>query len=108
MISHETIRTMAARIAERFHPQKIVLFGSYARGDATENSDVDLLVIVEGLSPRGKRSAPIIQMLAEEYPLPVDVIVRPSSALEQWKDIPGTFAHRVSEEGIVLYEREQQ
>ena len=59
MVSDAIIREMAGKIASRFNPQRVVLFGSYARGEATENSDVDLLVVVEKPAPRGKRSAPI-------------------------------------------------
>ena len=104
MVTRETVQQMANRIAERFHPRRIVLFGSYARGEATEHSDVDLLIVVRDLPLRGKRSAPIIRMLAEEYHVPVDVIVRSEATLTEWKDVYGTFSNRVSEEGIVLYE----
>jgi len=107
VISNETILEMTAKIVERFDPHKVVLFGSYARGEATEHSDVDLLVVMEEYAPRGKRSAPIIRMLAQDYALPVDVIVRSQDVLEQWKDVPGSFSRQVSSEGIVLYDREK-
>jgi predicted nucleotidyltransferase len=105
MIDRQTIQAMAAKIAERFRPQRVVLFGSYARGEATEDSDVDLLVVMERPGPRGKRSAPIIRMLAEEYALPVDVVVRSSEAIERWEDVANSVSRRILEEGIVLYER---
>ena len=107
MISDEIIREMAGKIASRFDAQRVVLFGSYARGEATENSDVDLLVVTEKPAPRGKRSAPIIQMLAEDYALPVDVIVRSQGVLQQWRDVPGSFSQQISSEGVVLYERQK-
>ena len=93
------------RIAARFQPEKIILFGSYARGQADENSDVDLLVVLNNPAPRGKRSAPIIRMLAHEYDLPVDVIVRSPKGLDEWKSVPGSFAQRVLVEGVTLYEK---
>ena len=108
MISNEIIQEMAAKIAKRFDPQKVVLVGSYARGEATEHSDIDLLVVMEESAPRGKRSAPIIRMLAEDYALPVDVIVRSQDALEQWKDVPGSFCRQASSEGVVLYDKRKQ
>ena len=44
--AQETISEMVRRIVERFHPEKIILFGSYARGTAGPDSDVDLLVVL--------------------------------------------------------------
>ena len=97
----------AGKIASRFNPQRVVLFGSYARGEATGNSDVDLLVLVEEPAPRGKRSAPIIQMLAEDHALPVDVVVRSPDVLQQWSGVPGSFSQQIASEGVVLYERQE-
>ena len=108
MVSRRAIEDMARRIAERFDPERIILFGSYARGDARENSDVDLLVVTRLPGPLGKRSAPIIKMLAQEYPLPVDVVVRSPEGLDNWRDVPGSFAAVVLAEGVTLYERPQR
>lgn len=107
MIDSETIQEMATKIATQFDPEKIILFGSYARGEATENSDVDLLVLMETVAPRGQRSAPIIRMLAEAYVEPIDIVVRSAKGLERWQEVPGSFAHQVLKEGIVLYEKGQ-
>jgi len=107
MISRQTIDEMARKIVDRFQPEKIILFGSYARSEATENSDVDLLVISRSPGPRGKRSAPIIRMLAEEYDVPVDIIVRSPKGLDEWKDVPTSFARQVLTEGVTLYEKAQ-
>ena len=105
MIPRHTIDEMARRIADGFQPEKIILFGSYARGQADENSDVDLLVVLNAPAPRGKRSAPIIRMLALEYDLPVDVIVRSPKGLDEWSNVPGSFAHGILAEGVTLYEK---
>ncbi len=104
MVSPEVIAAMAGRIAEQFRPLRIILFGSYARGDASEDSDVDLLVVLPAVGPRGQRSAPMIRMLAEEFPLPVDVIVQSAETMERNRQVPGTLAHRVWAEGVTLYE----
>jgi uncharacterized protein len=104
MISQRTIRAMARKIGQEFHPRQVVLFGSYARGEATEDSDVDLLVVMDQVGPRGRRTAPIRLMLAEEYVLPVDIVVQSDDAVQKWKDVPGSFTQRVFQEGIVLYE----
>lgn len=104
MTSKETIAEMASRIGREFRPRRVILFGSYARGDATEESDVDLLVVVDEPRQRGKRSAPILRVLAEEYAVPVDVIVRTTDSLERESGVPGTLGDEVSKEGVVLYE----
>jgi len=108
MISQDTIRTVARRIADRFRPERIVLFGSYARGDATENSDIDLLVVMGGPPVTARRGAPIIRMLAEEFALPVDVVVRSEETFDKSKGVLGTLSHQVQQEGVVLYERGRQ
>lgn len=108
MIDQDIIRAVARRIAERFRPERIVLFGSYARGDATEDSDIDLLVVMGRAPAATRRGAPIIRMLAEEFPLPVDVVVRSEEAFGRSKDVLGTLSHHVQQEGVVLYERGRQ
>ena len=105
MVSRRTIDEISRKIVERFRPEKIILFGSYARGEATEDSDVDLLVVSRSPGPRGKRSAPMIRMLAEEYDLPIDIVVRSPEGLEEWKDVRYSLAHVALTEGITLYDK---
>lgn len=102
-IPMETIRAMAARIAETFHPEIIILFGSYARGDANEHSDVDLLVVLKECPPRGQRSAPMRLMLAKEFHEPVDIVVRSASTFDAWRDVFHSVSGQAAREGIVLY-----
>src|SRR6059036_1873739 len=72
-VSHSTIRDFAVRIAERFRPHKIVLFGSYAYGQPHDESDVDLLVIM----PAAHAISQAIRItMAFEPPFPLDLIVR--------------------------------
>ena len=108
MLTQANIQQIADRIADRFNPEKIILFGSYARGEAHHHSDLDLLIVMETLAPRGQRSAPIIKMLAQDYAEPIDVVVRSAQALKDWQQVPGSFAHQVLTEGIVLYDRQKQ
>ncbi len=103
-----TIQPIVDCVAEHFQPEKVILFGSHARGEASGNSDIDLLVVVDCIAPRGQRSAPVIKLLAENFAEPIDVIVRSAQSLKQWEHIPGSFAHQVLTEGIVLYDREKQ
>ncbi len=108
MLTPATIQQITDRIVDRFNPEKIILFGSYARGEAHPHSDLDLLIVMETLAPRGQRSAPILKMLAQDYAEPIDVVVRSTQALKNWQQVPGSFAHQVINEGIVLYDRQKQ
>jgi predicted nucleotidyltransferase len=105
VLPRETIEEMARKIAERFHPERIILFGSYARGEATEDSDLDLYIEVLAPGPLGKRSSPIRRMLGEEYLFPFDLIVRSPEAMRERGSRFGTLEHEVSREGVVLYAR---
>lgn len=108
VLTHTTIQQISDRIVAYFQPEKIILFGSYARGEAHDHSDLDLLIVMETLAPRGQRSAPILKMLAQDYAEPIDVVVRSAQALKDWQQVPGSFAHQVLTEGIVLYDRQKQ
>jgi predicted nucleotidyltransferase len=100
----EQIDTMVKRIVKKFHPEKIILFGSQARGDAGPDSDVDLLVVmpVQG-SISEKRLE--IRLALPDLPVPVDVIVTTPEDFAWRKDIVGTIEWPATREGKVLYAR---
>jgi predicted nucleotidyltransferase len=95
---------MVNRIVKRFHPEKVILFGSQARGEAGPDSDVDLLVVmpVEGSIPEKRLE---IALALPDTPLPVDVIVTTPEDLAWRKDIVGTIEWPATREGKVLYAR---
>jgi len=100
----EDIREMVRRIVKQFDPEKIILFGSHARGDAGPDSDVDLLVVmaVEG-SVREKIVE--IRCLIRDIKTPKDILIsRPESYAWRSKTI-GTIEYPAATEGKVLYER---
>jgi predicted nucleotidyltransferase len=72
-VSLDDIKSIVLQIVSRFHPQKIILFGSYAYGEPTPDSDVDLLVVMETaenpLRTAGRISAAI------DHPFPIDILV---------------------------------
>ena len=105
MISQGKIQAMATRIVERFAPVRIVLFGSYARGEATEDSDVDLLVEFEHDPRPDPWRNPIHRMLVEEFVVPMDVIISTSEAVRKHRNSRYSLIHAAFQEGKVLYER---
>ena len=95
---------IVSRIAENAMTEKIILFGSWAKGSATDDSDLDLLVV---MNVRGSKRQEAIKMdlLLEGIPLPTDVIVVTPQDIEKYRNCPGTIIRQAVQEGRVLYER---
>ncbi|QQR81958.1 MAG: nucleotidyltransferase domain-containing protein [Deltaproteobacteria bacterium] len=94
---------MTHRLAQQFHPQKIILFGSYARGTAGPHSDVDLLVIM-AISGSKRQTTVEMYRLLGGIGLPKDIILVTPEEVKKYKNIPGTIIHEALNEGKVLYE----
>lgn len=102
IITEELIQSIAHKIVQKLHPNKIFLFGSYAYGSPKKGSDLDLLIVKESDSPRHKRSIPI-RRLFRGYMIPMDILVYTPQELQRYKDIRGSFVHKVLNKGKVLY-----
>jgi predicted nucleotidyltransferase len=101
-IPMRVIRRYARAIAERFDPDKVILFGSYAYGTPNEDSDVDLLVIMPAWNQHSK--AYQIRM-AFTAPFPMDLIVRTPKEMK-WRLEEGDLFHtEIVSKGMVLYEK---
>ena len=98
------IDEVVSRIVERVRPEKIILFGSYARGTAGEDSDADILVVMPVKGSKRKKATEIDIALVG-LDLPVDVIVVTPEELDRNKDIIGTIIYPALKEGKVLYEK---
>jgi predicted nucleotidyltransferase len=97
------IRLFARRVAERFQPDKIVLFGSYAYGTPHADSDVDVLVIMPA---RNQLDQAVKIELACDPPFPLDIIVRTPRNM-QWRLAEGdSFLREITTKGKVLYEKD--
>jgi uncharacterized protein len=96
------IQEIVQQIVEHCHPQKVILFGSYARGTPTEDSDVDLLVVMETEEPPLHAAARIAAVV--DHPCALDILVRRPSDLEASLARKGVFATEVLTTGVVLYE----
>lgn len=104
LIAPETIEGVVRSIAENFSPEKIILFGSYASGNPTPDSDLDLLVVMESDQPRYRRPVPL-HLLFKPTPCAMDFLVYTSEELSRWN---GTTNHIVTAAlrfGKVVYER---
>ena len=98
------IPTMVNRIVEGFQPLRILLFGSHARGNAAEWSDVDLLVVLPE-APNKRRATLDIRVAISDIPVGKDIIVTTPDEIEKRGHIFGTIVNAALSEGEVLYER---
>lgn len=96
------IQEMVDRIVKRFDPEKIILFGSHARGDAGPDSDVDLLVVMPVAGSKRDKMVEIGVAL-HDIPLPKDIIVTTPEDFEWRMEIVGTIERPAVQEGKVLY-----
>jgi len=98
------IAEMVRRIVQRFHPERIILFGSYARGTAGPHSDVDLLIVMQPQGSKRRRAVEIHGLLAG-MGVPKDVIVVTPEEFEAYRDAPGTVIRTAWQEGKILHDR---
>jgi predicted nucleotidyltransferase len=98
------IRRTVRLIVSKFHPERIILFGSHARGTAGPDSDVDLLVVtpVEGLKLEKRLE---ILRATRSVPLPLDVVVSTPEEFGWRQRVVGTIEYPAVKEGKVLYAR---
>ena len=102
MIPDQDLQALAQKIAERFHPQKIILFGSRAEGNPDAQSDVDLFVIQETDLPAPRRGLEIREFL-HPLPFPLDLLVFTPAEVAEQVGVRGTFINLVLRKGKVLY-----
>ncbi len=102
MIQRKQINDWCADIVQKFHPEKVVLFGSCANGEGTEDSDVDLLVVMPF---EGRSLEQAVQVRMDTRPaFPVDLIVRTPEMIAERIRMGDSFIREILEKGSVLYE----
>lgn len=99
----QQIKEIVEQIAAKFHPEKIILFGSFATGTPSADSDVDLLVVMEHRGSSRKQAVKI--MTAIDYHTPLDLIVRSHKQLHQRIEAGDFFLKEILDKGKVVYER---
>lgn len=108
MVSKKTseplLQTIVQRLLAAGHPQKIILFGSQARGQAGRDSDYDFLVIENSSQPRYRRAVPYRRAL-KDLGTSKDIIVWTPCEIAEWENVSNAFITTALREGTVLYER---
>jgi len=99
------IRRFARRLAEKFEPEKIILFGSFAYGTPHEYSDVDLLVVMPAYNEINQS---IRIKLAFDREFPLDLIVRTPERFRRRLEQGDSFLSEITAKGIVVYEKRNE
>ncbi|MEW5941373.1 MAG: nucleotidyltransferase domain-containing protein [Chloroflexota bacterium] len=101
-ISKRSISAFARQVARQFKPKKIILFGSYAYGEPTEDSDVDILVVMSFKGRNPHKATEIWMATKPEFP--IDIMVRKPGELKRRLKMGDFFLREITEKGKVLYE----
>jgi predicted nucleotidyltransferase len=102
VVSHEDIEQAVEEIVRQFAPERVLLFGSYAYGEPTPDSDVDLLVTMD-MDVRPVDQAVAIRQ-AVRFPFPLDLLVRTPQQIEERLQLNDPFFKEVLTRGVLLYE----
>ena len=98
------IRKAAQKIVDEVDPEKIILFGSFAYGEPTPDSDVDLLIVMKSRLRPHARTVLVSEVL-NPRPFPVDLIVRTPAEVEERLRVRDCFFEEILSKGKILYER---
>ena len=98
------IQEITRRIVENFHPDRVILFGSRARGDFRPDSDIDIFVEMEGPGKRFERRLALARLFPEQW-WPMDILTYTSSEMAARRNSTATLVPVIEREGKVLYDR---
>ena len=101
-VTRSLIRKYAVEIARQFHPNKMILFGSYAYGKPNEDSDVDILVIMSFKGRNPEKATEI--WMATRPKFPIDIMVRKPEEMKKRLAMGDFFLREITEKGELLYE----
>ena len=101
-ITEELIQAVAKKIVQNFNPEKIILFGSLARGEMHQDSDLDLFIIMPSGLRRDNRSVEISKIFSERL-FPMDILVYTPEEVNMSLRRSNPFVKEILEEGRVLY-----
>jgi predicted nucleotidyltransferase len=100
----DALNIMTERIVSGFQPERIIVFGSYARGEARADSDIDLLVVMPDGTDRRQTAIAIMEALHDVH-FPKDVVVTTPDRITRYGHLVGTILRPALREGKELYAR---
>ncbi|MBA7538307.1 hypothetical protein ES705_30582 [subsurface metagenome] len=108
MLAQKQIKEVVNRIVNKYKPERVILFGSYASGNPTGDSDLDLLVVKSSNLPRHKRAREIRKHLWGITEVPKDIIVYTQKEIDEWKGVEEAFITNIMKKGKILYENKKR
>jgi predicted nucleotidyltransferase len=103
-VDKNVLEEIVRRLIAAVDPDRIILFGSHARGDARADSDVDLLIVKDTDEPSYRRAIPAYRALSG-LGVAKDIIWRTPAEMEDWANVPTYVTTRALREGRILYEK---
>jgi predicted nucleotidyltransferase len=107
-VTRDLIQAVVEAVVRAARPERVVLFGSWARGDAGPESDIDLLVVEADPFTRGRsrrREAARVSRALAGFLVPIDLLLYSADEVERWRDTPNHVVARAAREGQIVYER---
>ena len=103
-ITPEKVQTVIKRIIEVSRPRKLILFGSYVRGNMNLNSDLDILVVTGDDIENPRKESVRIRRALKGIVMSMDILVVPESKLQELVNVPGLIYREAMRDGEVVYE----
>ena len=103
-ITPEKVQMVVQRLIEVASPKKIILFGSYVRGDATRDSDLDVLVVTSHEVESPRRESVRLRNSLSDINMPMDIVVVPFSRFQTLRQKLGLIYREADRHGKVVYE----
>ena len=104
MVTMDQMEELGRRIGREFDAERVVLFGSHAQGTATDDSDVDLLVVAQTSLPPRKRYGAVRRLVAD-FPAAFDIVVKTPEEYARSRSVVNTVVYFAEKSGRILYER---
>lgn len=101
--ARQIVSNMTDVLVQAAHPKRIILFGSQARGEASNHSDFDIMVVEEKPANRFEEIVRLNRLL-RSFNVAIDLLVVSDEKFQYWRDTPGNVYYEAATEGLVLYE----
>ena len=103
-VTHKKVRAAIERIVEVSQPRKIIIFGSYVRGDAHVDSDLDVLIVSKGRVENPRKESVRIRRALKGIIMSMDIVVIDEDKVQELADLPGSVYREAFKYGTVVYE----
>ena len=103
LLPEESVSRLTQLLVDAANPARIILYGSYARGEASADSDIDIMVVETDVDDRIKEMVRL-NRLVDSFGVSVDLLVVSKEKFDYWRNTPGNVYFEAATEGRTLYE----